>query len=740
MNIFVSCAIGLEPVLADELAIITGFDGGIQLKPTKAGVWLAGNLETAYRICLWSRVASRVLLPIFECDATVDDLYSSAVEQNWAEYLQPGAAIAIDFSGKNKHIRHTRFGALKIKDAIADWHQARDLDAPHLEKEQPEIRFSARINKGKVSVALDFSGHAMHKRGYRQRQGAAPLRENLAASLLYRAKWPDIARANGDLDGCLVDPMCGSGTLLIEAALMATDGAPGLRRESWGFDAWPGHDNGIWQALLNEAEQRFKEGREAFQGRLYGSDSNAFMIKVARDNASRAAVHELLEFQTVDATCVKAPVITDVTENPHSGAASDDTRGLLITNPPYGERLGDEAQVALLYEKLGENLLNEFDGWQAAILAANAEFGRRLGMHSYKQYRVDNGTLACMLLLFDIQVSNKLAKKQTIEPSEGAKMVANRIKKNMAKMNAWLSREDIQAFRVYDADIPEYAAAIDSYQTDEGRYVVVQEYAPPKTVDINKARHRLNEIVTGVSIALAVGEDRIQVKSRERQRGSSQYERSDTDSDAMLVREGRAVLEVNLEDYLDTGLFLDHRPIRREINRLSSGKSFLNLFCYTSVVTVQAALGGAKRSLSVDMSNTYLDWSERNFMHNHLDLSKHRLLREDCLKFLHFQSLVADEKFDVIFLDPPSFSNSKRMEEVLDIQKDHVKLIQQSMRLLEPDGTLIFSTNLRKFKMDNDALREFDVHNHTEASLDPDFQRNQRIHQCWKIRFSDNAL
>lgn len=718
MKLFISCAIGLEPVLADELANLLASP----VQPTKAGVWLEGSLEDAYRTALWSRVASRVLLPIFECEATVEELYNSAVEQDWAQYLNPGAALAIDFSGKNKHIRHTRFGALKIKDAIADWHQARDLEQPRLEKEQPEVRLSARINRGKVSVALDFTGQAMHRRGYRERQGAAPLRENLAASLLYRAKWPEIAKAGG----ALVDPMCGSGTFIIEAALMATDGAPGLRREYWGFDNWPGHDQALWHQLLNEAEQRFKDGRSRCENKFYGSDSNGFMAKVARDNASRAAVHELIEFSTEDATDVKAP---------------DVQKGLLISNPPYGERMGEEVQVAALYEKLGENFLVEFEGWQAAILAANAEFGRRLGMHSYKQYRVDNGTLACMLLLFDIQPANQLAKNKKVEPSEGAKMVANRIKKNMARLNSWLAKDDIQAFRVYDADMPEYSAAIDMYQTLDGRYAVVQEYAPPKQIDPTKARHRLNEIVTGVGLALALSEECIHVKSRERQRGSKQYERAEEVSyEATLVKEGNAVVEVNLEDYLDTGLFLDHRPIRREIKLLASGKSFLNLFCYTSVVTVQAVLGGAKRSLSVDMSNTYLDWSERNFRHNHMDLSKHRLMREDCLKFLQLQSIAPDERFDLIFLDPPSFSNSKRMEEVLDIQRDHVKLIQQSMTLLEPGGLLIFSTNLRKFKMDQDGLSEFELENSTESSLDPDFQRNQRIHQCWKIRRSKASV
>jgi 23S rRNA (guanine2445-N2)-methyltransferase / 23S rRNA (guanine2069-N7)-methyltransferase len=721
MNIFVSCAIGLEPVLADEIA---GIAPDLDVRPTKAGVWVEGTLETAYRTALWSRVASRVLLPLFEAEANVDSLYHAAVEQDWSQHIRPGATLAIDFSGKNKHIRHTRFGALKIKDAIADWHTARELQSPRLEKENPEIRLSARISHGQVSVALDLSGSAMHRRGYRTRQGEAPLRENLAAALLYRAGWPDMAAGNKPL----FDPMCGSGTLVIEAAMMALDIAPGLRREHWGFDRWPGHDSVLWHSLLREATQRWKDGRERYKGRIYGSDANAYMMKMARDNASRAGVQDVVEFQTADVTQVSAPV---------------DEAGLLITNPPYGERLGDEAEVALLYEKIGENLLANFSGWKAAVLAANAEFGRRMGIHSYKQYRVDNGNLACLLLLFDVSADSKLGKKREAEPSEGARMVANRIKKNMARMNSWLSCEEITAFRAYDADLPEYAAAVDLYQTESGRYAVVQEYAPPKTVDPAKARHRLNELVTGVGLSLSVGPDKIHLKSRERQRGSAQYQshaggrfddQADEPSDTHWVREGRATIEVNLEDYLDTGLFLDHRPIRREIFKMASGKSFLNLFCYTSVVTVQAALGGAKRSLSVDMSNTYLDWSERNFRQNHLDLNRHRLLREDCLKFLHLQSLAPEEKFDLIFLDPPSFSNSKRMEEVLDIQRDHVRLIEQSMRLLRDDGLLIFSTNLRNFKMDTSALERFDLEDHTQASLDPDFQRNQRIHQCWKLR------
>ncbi len=716
MGILVSCALGLEPLLTEELENLCD---GIDIQPTRAGVRMQAGLREAYRVVLWSRVASRVLMPVFECNATVGELYQCCLEQDWSAFVHPGARLAIDFSGTNKHIRHTRFGALKIKDALADWHRARNLAPPLLTRNEPEIRFSARIRKGRVSIALDFSGQAMHRRGYRERQGHAPLRETLAAALLYRAGWPEIA-AQG---GVLLDPMCGSGTLVIEGAMMAANAAPGLRRAGWGFSAWPGHDPSLWQSLLAEADLAFREGRRSMAARLFGSDVNTFMVTMARDNASRAAVQDLVSFSTADATTMEPPV--DV--------GTPAVERLLITNPPHGERLGDEAEVAVLHERLGENFLAHFQGWKAVILAASADYGMRLGLHSYKQYRVHNGARACLLLLFDIDAGNRLARTQIAEPSPGAQMVANRIRKNVARLNAWLSRDSIEAFRAYDADIPEYSAAVDLYQTDAGKFLVVQEYAAPASIEVSLARHRLNELITGAGLALGVPGDRVHLKARERRKHPVHTARNGAATEQCTVTEGRAVIEVNLQTHLDTGLFLDHRPIRREIFHSAAGKSFLNLFSYTSVATVQAALGGARRSLSVDMSNTYLQWSERNFRRNRLNLDRHRLLRADCLQFLREQSLTPDEKFDMIFLDPPSFSNSKRMDRVLDVQRDHVTLIRQAMRLLEEAGLLIFSTNLRTFRLDTDALDTFNLTEYTEQSLDPDFRRNRRIHHCWKI-------
>src|SRR5690606_10681700 len=197
-----------------------------------------------------------------------------------------------------------------------------------------------------------------------------------------------------------------------------------------------------------------------------------------------------------------------------------------------------------------------------------------------------------------------------------------------------------------------------------------------------------------------------------------------------VVTEGPATFEVNLEDYLDTGLFLDHRPVREMIRGMAKGKRFLNLFCYTAAATVHAALGGARESLSVDMSNTYLEWAKRNFELNGLDLASHVLLRADCLEWLAKR----EGRFDLIFLDPPTFSNSKKMADVLDIQRDHAAMIRDAMAILEPGGTLVFSNNFRRFKMDEAITEDFAVENITASTIPPDFERNARIHNCWLVR------
>jgi len=305
-------------------------------------------------------------------------------------------------------------------------------------------------------------------------------------------------------------------------------------------------------------------------------------------------------------------------------------------------------------------------------------------------------------------------------------MLRNRFVKNQRKLNGWLKAKKISCYRLYDADIPEYAVAVDIY----GESVHVQEYAAPNTIDDKVARERFAEVKQAVKSFAKDLRGHVHYKERRRQKGDSQYERfNEGPSETLAVQEGQGQFEVNLSDYLDTGLFLDHRPVRRLVAELAQGKSLLNLFCYTATVSVQAALSGAARTLSIDMSNTYLDWAQRNYDLNQLSAKNHHLLRADCLKWLEGDG----ELFDVIFLDPPTFSNSKKMDTVLDVQRDHGDLIRNAMARLAPEGVLIFSNNFRKFKMDELVMRQFSADNITAQTLDPDFERNPRIHSVWKI-------
>ncbi|MDA9014481.1 bifunctional 23S rRNA (guanine(2069)-N(7))-methyltransferase RlmK/23S rRNA (guanine(2445)-N(2))-methyltransferase RlmL [Porticoccaceae bacterium] len=706
-----TCPKGMEQLLADELGAI----GASEVKQTVAAVHFQGTLQVAYRACLWSRLANRVLMPLltFKLDST-DDLYSNSVEIPWEQHLTEDNSIAIDFIGTSKHIDNSMYGAQLLKDAVVDRIRRVAGGRPNVDAKSPDIRIQARQHKGQVVVSLDISGDSLHRRGYRTGQGSAPLKENLAAALLMRAGWSDIAKQGG----ALIDPMCGSGTFLIEAAMMAADIAPSINRQTFGFTHWLQHDEELWDSVLTDAKQRQAAGLEAFSNDIRGYDGNSRILEVTVANIENADLDEHIR----------------IAHKPldQFGKATADT-GLLITNPPYGARMGEEEQLVPLYQKLGTVLQKNFIDWRAAVYTGNLDLARELDLSPSKQYSLFNGSIACKLLVFDNmqskseQIAERLSKPAPVQPlSEEAKMLFNRLQKNQRRLKGWLKKADISCYRLYDADIPEYAAAIDIYE----QRIYVQEYAAPSTIETHIAKQRFDTIKRAVKEFAGDRFAKVYYKERRRQKGDSQYQRlNEESSESVVVSEGRARFEVNLSDYLDTGLFLDHRPVRQLVGQLSTGKSLLNLFCYTASATVQAALAGTKSSLSIDMSNTYLDWAQRNFELNSLSPSKHQLLRADCLKWLEEDS----QTFDVIFLDPPTFSNSKKMESVLDVQRDHPELIRQAMAKLNPEGTLVFSNNFRKFKLDELISRQFSCENITAQTLDSDFERNPRIHNVWLI-------
>lgn len=700
-SLFASTARGLEELLKTELEAL----GASQCKVAQGGVYFQADDRVMYQSLLWSRLASRILLPLNDFDVYSDlDLYLGVQAIDWSEIFSVDDTFVVHFTGTNEEIRNSQYGALKVKDAIVDSFVRKLDQRPDVARQEADIRINVYLNKERASVALDLSGDSLHIRGYRDLAGQAPLKETLAAAIISRSGWQK--------NTPMVDPMCGSGTLLIEAAMIAADRAPGLYRQHWGFNAWLKHNPELWREVVTEAQVRFRQGLKDTTSRFYGFDIDKRVLDMARANARRAGLQDLITFNHGDAAALENPVKTDI-------------KGTIISNPPYGERLESEPALIALHSQFGRVVKARFPGWRLSIFSASPELLSCLQLRSEREFKAKNGPLDC------VQKNYQLAETPSETVAEISPDFANRLRKNQKKLAKWAKQQGVDCYRLYDADLPEYNVAVDIY----GEKVVIQEYAPPKTVAERKARQRLFDVITATMNVLGLTSNQLVLKTRQRQKGKQQYEKLAQKDDFFLVQEYNAKLLVNLTDYLDTGLFLDHRIARRMLGEMSRGKDFLNLFCYTGTATVHAGLGGAKSTTSVDMSRTYLEWAEKNLQANQLTGRQHRLMQADCLNWL----ANADEQFDLIFIDPPTFSNSKRMDGTFDVQRDHVQLITHLKRMLRRGGTVMFSNNKRGFKMDLEALTELGLKAQeiTAKTLSEDFARNRQIHNCWLISHAE---
>ena len=715
LTLFATCPRGVEPLLAAELTAL----GASETRERKGGIAFVGDLNAAYRACLWTRLANRILMPLNTFPlADADALYTGAKAIDWPSLFGLDKTFAIEVAGHSPAVTHTHYAGLKVKDAIADRFRERHGERPNVDLDAPDVRIHLHLERAQATLSLDLSGDSLHKRGYRVGAGEAPLKENLAAAILVRAGWAEIAAAGG----AFVDPMCGSGTLVIEAAMIAADIAPGLKRARFGFEAWAGHDAALWQSIRAEASGRKSAGL-ARMPILIGGDVDEGVLRYAHLNAERAGLLGHLRFEQRDALEARAPAGT----------------GLLATNPPYGERLGAESDIIKLYSLFGATLKQHFAGWRAVVFTSRPDLSPRLGLRASTMHSLFNGAIECKLLRFEIATREPQADGQRAQPlaPSGGEDFANRLRKNLKHLGKWAKRGGILNYRVYDADLPDYALAIDLYQTPD-LHVHVQEYAAPDTIDPQKAERRLREALAQLQAILDVPAARIHYRLRKSQKGTSQYQKQDESREFLTVVEHGCKLWVNFDDYLDTGLFLDHRPMRLRIQKEAADKRFLNLFCYTGSATVHAAVGGASHTTSVDLSKTYLDWADRNLLLNGVDTrgpwNTHQLIRADAMAWLAAQAADARApRYDLIFCDPPTFSNSKKMEGVLDTQADHAEMIRNAMALLAPGGRLYFSTNRRRFKLDEALTAEFKVQDITSQTLDEDFKRPPPAHRSWSI-------
>lgn len=728
-----TCPGGLETLLAAEA---TGF--GLQITHVGRGAIVgAGDQRALYRACLWSRHANHVLLRIAGLnDGDADALYQQLATVAWDDWLQPGQRFAIAVSGASEHIANTQHAVFRTKDAIVDWFTGQGLARPVVDRQEPAVQLQLHLGAQDSAIYLNLNGAPLHERGYRVSGVEAPLKENLAAALV---AWAGIGVPGTVVPGTVVpasdeasritavlDPLCGSGTLLIEAAWMLGDVAPGLLRERWGFTHWCDHIPRAWEDIRAEALARREAGRKSagVQVALVGYDADPRAVRAAQANVAAAGLAGRVHIERQALAALR-----------RSGRL-DTGQGVVLVNPPYGERLSGIDAAPYLYRCLGRKLRAVTPGWRVAVLASTIEHLDEFRVPGYQQHRCHNGPLACFARVFTVPSQPEQAwppfRLRDGDVTGEGESLANRLRKNEKQLRGWIDREGIRAFRLYDADLPEFNVAVDIY----GDRVHVQEYAAPNTIDPDKAVHRLEVALDAIATVTGKHRKALALKVRSKQKGAQQYRRQDDSGDLYEIEEQGARLLVNLTDYLDTGLFLDHRPLRQRLQTLCKDKHFLNLFCYTGAATVHAALGGAKSTTSVDLNPRYLGWAEANLSLNGFSPAQHHLVKADVTAALD----KGGDQFDVIFMDPPTFSNSKRTPNVLDIQRDHVDLLRKAMRHLARDGLLLFSNNYRKFKLDEALVAEFDVREISAETIPPDFARNAKIHQCWEFRHRGGSV
>lgn len=779
LEFFASCLAGLETSLASELKSL----GIKSVRPLGGGVAFFCDATHALKACLWSRLASRIMLVVGRVDArSAEVLFKGALELAWEDVVAPDASIAVVAHGMNDELRNTRFTALKVKDAMCDRLREVRGGRPKVDIAHPDAAIDVRVRGNRATISLDLSGSSLYRRTYlAPEDGAeAPLECALAAGLLALAGWGEHANAGA----ACVDAACGSGAVVLEAASVACNLAPGLTRDHWGFFGWSGFSEDIWAALLNDADARFERGL-ATAGAPEGADHSASerpsldkvrfvglstsspAIARARGRVKRAGLRQGVSIERggaeeADAVVerVSAAVARGLAEVPTDTAAA-------YTQFASVEAMETPTLICFVASVLGARERSSEATAQAdaaAFIAAAtaAQEGSVFAVAGSEAVKDRFGHTAdvCVELGCDRVAVEALVYRTPPAPSIAlmvpdsaggaerrvevleatSEQFAARLFKVAKERRKWARREGVSCYRIYDADLPDYAVAIDMYggagEAKGNTYLHIAEYAPPASIDPARARRRFNDVLTLAPVVLGARPDHVFAKTRQRDKGGSQYRDAGRRSYVTQVSEDDYLMEVDLSGYLDTGIFLDHRITRQLIGTKAAGKRFLNLFAYTGTATVHAAGGGAVETTTVDLSQTYLDWAKRNMAANGFTGPEHSFERADVMRWIT-ETRRKPLRYDLIFVDPPTFSNSKAMgRRTWDVQRDHVELLIGVTRLLTEGGEVIFSCNLRSFKPNLKELARYGValEDITAQTIPHDFERNPKIHQCYLVK------
>lgn len=653
-ELFARCAYGFERVLAQELKDL----GMRRVRPLKGGVAFYGGQADAYRACLWSCVATRIQLVIGRVPAvTSDELYTNVRSIAWERHVRRGSTIAIDAHGTNACLRNTAFTALKAKDALCDhlrmvWGERPTVDARH-----PDAALDIALHEKKATLYFNLSGPSLHRRGYREDgvQTEAPLKETLAAGLLLMAGWPSIA-AQG---GVLVDPMCGSGTIAIEGALMAANIAPGMLRQRWGFEGWALHDELLWAEVLAEASLGDASRHAPF---VIAGDIDARSVKLARANARRAGVESRIQFYTDDAA--------NLSRHLRGVKKRRISQGLLASNPPYGERMGAPDELAAVHASLAEAVGALPEGWRCALITPNVSVDTALGRLPEQVTECYNGPLEVYLRLYDISheqhayelVSLSGTRRSVALGDEHSLQFASRLRKVARERLRWARKSGIDCLRLYDADLPDFRLSVDLYESDEdgktSRYLSLCEHNRPRSVDGQAAERRLSDASAIACAVLDVDASHVVVRSwadRAQTRKASPV--------LIRVKEEGLAFEVDLMGRPDTGLPLIQRGLRRRMREHADQGDFINLFGTSAAASVCAAAGGATSTLTIE---PFADRAQR--IRHALDVhgyddAAHRVVERDTAAWLE-QEARAGHSYSTILCVPPSWLPDEQMPAV----------------------------------------------------------------------------
>ncbi|MGE3164977.1 MAG: bifunctional 23S rRNA (guanine(2069)-N(7))-methyltransferase RlmK/23S rRNA (guanine(2445)-N(2))-methyltransferase RlmL [Planctomycetota bacterium] len=735
-DLIATTAFGLEAVAKRELATLS-----YEARADEPGrLSFRGDGAAIARTNIELRTAERVLLVVGRFPAPdFGALFDGVRALPWEQWI--GACDAILVKGRSVKSQLSSVPACQriVNKAIVE-----RLKEAHRTDELPEsgnpYTVEVALLNDRALLTIDTTGVGLHKRGYRPLVGVAPLRETLAAALVLLSFWRP--------ERPLVDPFCGTGTIPIEAALIGRDLAPG-RLRTFAAESWPSLPAAVWEEARRSARDR---ARGPLPQRILAFDHDESALVFAREHARAAGVDGDIHFQCQD----------------FSDLRSSADYGVVIANPPYGERMGEAEEVEELYQSM-PLVLRHLKTWSHYFLTARLDFERIVGRPADRRRKLYNGRIECTYYQFhgprpgrdapaasasaavdDIPAGEQLDAPRTApctapratpagavfgelsaKSREQADLFANRLRKRARHLRRWPTRLGISCFRLYDRDIPEVPLLVDRY----GDHLYLAEYERPH--DRPPAEHaawleRMCEVACEVT---GVDRRRVFLKHRQRMRGSEQYTRFDqhdlgSEAGRFVADEGGLRFWVDLASYLDTGLFLDHRITRDKVRQQAQGKRFLNLFAYTGSFTVYAAAGGASETTTVDLSGNYLAWAEENLALNQLSGAQHRFVRSDSLAFIEAHD--PSKSYDLVVVDPPTFSNSKALEDDWDVQRDHARLLEQLVPLLSSGGTIYFSTNFRKFKFEANLPADTSVREISHLTVPPDF-RNRKIHRCWCI-------